>query len=412
MPRYPPTILVWPLRSIADDSTVRGHSHHRHYPCARGAFRSVSTRRAGGGCNQGRASGGARSEPGGWHRPRAQSPQHGDVLSDPRIEQTVDHARPKERRGSRDPEEAGRPLRRGGGELPARCIRGAGARLRGDGEDQPASHLLLDLGLRAGRRAARANCVRPCHPGHLGHHGLDWHRGRQPDQDRRAGDRLRDRHDGRLCPCERPVSARAHRQGAAYRPRHARGCDDDAGIAPDRLFPQRHRAETARQQAAFAANSAYYAKEGMVMIGASNIHQQARFWRAVERPDMIKTDNESRLDDRAREAAIIADIMKTKTADEWESYFQARHVPAARVRTMAEAVADPHFKDRRVFHHFEDIPGIDGPVRVPLAAFKFAHGGPSIDHPPHEMGEDTDSVLAEHGYSANEIAGFRRDRVA
>jgi len=39
----------------------------------------------------------------------------------------------------------------------------------------------------------------------------------------------------------------------------------------------------------FATNSAYDAKEGMVMIGASNIRQQARFWRAVERSDMIKT---------------------------------------------------------------------------------------------------------------------------
>src|SRR5438067_2026408 len=93
----------------------------------------------------------------------------------------------------------------------------------------------------------------------------------------------------------------------------------------------------------FATNSAYDAKEGMVMIGASNLRQQARFWRAVERADMIKTDNEARIDDREREAAVIADIIKTKTADEWEVYFQARHVPAARVRRMAEAVADPHF---------------------------------------------------------------------
>jgi crotonobetainyl-CoA:carnitine CoA-transferase CaiB-like acyl-CoA transferase len=161
----------------------------------------------------------------------------------------------------------------------------------------------------------------------------------------------------------------------------------------------------------YATNSAYDAKEGMVMIGASNIRQQARFWRAVERPDMIKADNESRLDDRAREAAIIADIIKTKTADEWESYFQARHVPAARVRTMAEAIADPHFKDRRVFHHFEDIPGIDGPVGVPLAAFKFAHGGPSIEHPPHEMGQDTGRVLAELGYNDGEISRLRKSRV-
>ena len=164
-------------------------------------------------------------------------------------------------------------------------------------------------------------------------------------------------------------------------------------------------------QQPFATNSAYDAKEGMVMIGASNIRQQARFWRAVERADMIKTDNETRVDDRKREAAIIADIIKTRTAVEWEVYFQARHVPAARVRTMAEALADPHFTERRVFHKFDAVAGIDGPLGVPLAAFKFTHGGPSIEHPPHEMGADTDAVLAEHGYSADEVAGFRRDRV-
>jgi len=64
-----------------------------------------------------------------------------------------------------------------------------------------------------------------------------------------------------------------------------------------------------------------------------------------------------------------------------------------------------------VFHKFDSVPGIDGPLGVPLAAFKFAHGGPSIEHPPHKMGEDTDAVLAEHGYSADEIASFRRDGV-
>ncbi len=161
----------------------------------------------------------------------------------------------------------------------------------------------------------------------------------------------------------------------------------------------------------FATNSAYDAKQGMVMIGASNIRQQERFWRAVERPDMIKTDNESRVDDREREAGVIADIIKSKTADEWEVYFQARHVPAARVRTMAEALADPHFQQRGVFHHFENVPGIDGPVGVPLAAFKFAHGGPSIEHPPHEMGEDTDAVLGELGYDRAAIAGLREANV-
>ena len=161
----------------------------------------------------------------------------------------------------------------------------------------------------------------------------------------------------------------------------------------------------------YATNSAYDAREGMVMIGASNIRQQARFWRAVGREDLIKQDNEARVDDREREAAIIADIIKTKTADEWEVYFQARHVPAARVRTMAEALADPHFATRRVFHKFDGVPGIDGPLGVPLAAFKFAHGGPSIEHPPHEMGQDTAGVLGELGYDAAAVARLRDKKV-
>jgi crotonobetainyl-CoA:carnitine CoA-transferase CaiB-like acyl-CoA transferase len=161
----------------------------------------------------------------------------------------------------------------------------------------------------------------------------------------------------------------------------------------------------------YATNSAYDAREGMVMIGASNLRQQARFWRAVGREDMIKSNNEARIDDREREAAIIADIIKTKTADEWEVYFQARHVPAARVRTMAEALADPHFATRRVFHKFDSVPGIDGPLGVPLAAFKFAHGGPSIEHPPHEMGEDTAAVLGELGYDAAAVARLRDKKV-
>jgi crotonobetainyl-CoA:carnitine CoA-transferase CaiB-like acyl-CoA transferase len=85
-------------------------------------------------------------------------------------------------------------------------------------------------------------------------------------------------------------------------------------------------------------------------------------------------------------------------------------VPAARVRTMAEALADPHFAERRVFHKFDSMPGIDGPVGVPLAAFKFAHGGPSIETPPREMGADNEAVLGELGYAAGEIAALRAAR--
>jgi crotonobetainyl-CoA:carnitine CoA-transferase CaiB-like acyl-CoA transferase len=161
----------------------------------------------------------------------------------------------------------------------------------------------------------------------------------------------------------------------------------------------------------FATNSAYEAKDGLLMIGASNLGQQRRLWTVLERTDMIKTDNEAREDDREREAEVLAAIIKTRTADEWERFFQARHVPAARVRPMAQALADPHLASRGVIHRHAGAPGVEGPFAVPVAAFKFAHGGPSIETPPPEMGADTDSVLAELGYGAADIAALRSAHV-
>jgi crotonobetainyl-CoA:carnitine CoA-transferase CaiB-like acyl-CoA transferase len=162
---------------------------------------------------------------------------------------------------------------------------------------------------------------------------------------------------------------------------------------------------------AHATNSCYQAKDGLVMLGASNLRQQRRLWLALERPDMVKEDNEARDADRDREAALLADILKTRTADEWEAFFQARHVPAARVRRLAEAVLDPQFEIRGGTHRHQSAPGVEGGFSVPLAAFKFAHGGPSIETPPPQFGADTDAVLTELGYTQSEITAFRSERV-
>ncbi|MBV9248527.1 MAG: CoA transferase [Acetobacteraceae bacterium] len=160
-----------------------------------------------------------------------------------------------------------------------------------------------------------------------------------------------------------------------------------------------------------ATNSAYQTKDGLVMLGASNLRQQKRLWTVLERPDMIKRTNDERDADHAREEALLQEIMLTRTAAEWEDYLQSRHVPAARVRTMAEAAADPQIATRGVIHRFGSAPGIEGPFSVPLAAFKFAHGGPCIDMPPPMLGQHTDEVLRSLGYAAAEIAAFHAAKV-
>ena len=61
----------------------------------------------------------------------------------------------------------------------------------------------------------------------------------------------------------------------------------------------------------------------------------------LEHPEMIKRTNDERHADHDREERLLAEIMLTRSAAEWEEYLQARHVPASRVRTMGEALADP-----------------------------------------------------------------------
>ncbi len=146
-----------------------------------------------------------------------------------------------------------------------------------------------------------------------------------------------------------------------------------------------------------ATNSAYAAKSGMVMLGASNLRQQRRLWTVLGRPDMIKRSNDERDADHEREVAMLTEIMATRSADEWEDFLQARHVPAARVRTMGEALTDPQLATRGLIHRHATAAGIEGELAVPLAAFTFAHGGPRIDTPPPTLGQHNEEIFAELG---------------
>jgi crotonobetainyl-CoA:carnitine CoA-transferase CaiB-like acyl-CoA transferase len=160
-----------------------------------------------------------------------------------------------------------------------------------------------------------------------------------------------------------------------------------------------------------ASNMAYQTADGMVMLGASNLRQQKRLWTVLEQPGLIKRTNDERDADFEREHATLATIMLTRSAAEWEIFLQERHVPASRVRTMGEALADPQIASRALLHRHESAPGVDGSFSVPVAAFRFEHDGPRVDRPPPMFGQHNDEVLAELGYSSADIAGFRSAKI-
>jgi crotonobetainyl-CoA:carnitine CoA-transferase CaiB-like acyl-CoA transferase len=176
----------------------------------------------------------------------------------------------------------------------------------------------------------------------------------------------------------------------------------------DYLHTGRH-GKRAGNRMRYAESSMHEAKDGLLQLAASNRRQHRRFYAAIgESEEAARCSIDERNARFEEKHATIAKKIRERTAEEWEDYLQSKHVPATRVRELHEALQDPQLQHRAVLHRHENVPGVGKPMTVPLAAFKFAHDGPSIERAPARVGEHTDEVLASVGYNTAEIAALRQ----
>jgi crotonobetainyl-CoA:carnitine CoA-transferase CaiB-like acyl-CoA transferase len=149
----------------------------------------------------------------------------------------------------------------------------------------------------------------------------------------------------------------------------------------------------------------YDTADGVLMVGAWTSDQTARFWRVLGFPDRAEDARSRSIPElSASPMATIAEVqhvMLTRTADEWEALLNAAQVPANRVRTLDEALADPQTVHRGTIAQHES--GLCHPV----AAFVASQDGPSVETPPPAMGADTDDILAAIGIDPDQRADLR-----
>ncbi len=164
-----------------------------------------------------------------------------------------------------------------------------------------------------------------------------------------------------------------------------------------------------------ATYSCYQTKDGMIMLGAGQPNQRRRFWNALGRPEdadrIAKMSKKQLAEERGAIADLVREIMLEKTADEWVLLLNAAHVPAERVRSIADAAAHPQVAHRGVFHTHKDFLGAGKDLKVPVAAFSYEHGGPSVRSAPPAFGEHTDEVLGKLGYAKKDIKKLRQSGV-
>jgi len=105
--------------------------------------------------------------------------------------------------------------------------------------------------------------------------------------------------------------------------------------------------------------------------------------------------------------AIEAAMMR-ETSTTWAARFAKHDVPAGRVLSIPETARLELLKHRAVLQTVETE---HGPITVVGSGFRLEHDGGSVERPPAALGQHTDEVLAEAGYSPAEIVEMRRSKV-
>jgi crotonobetainyl-CoA:carnitine CoA-transferase CaiB-like acyl-CoA transferase len=125
-------------------------------------------------------------------------------------------------------------------------------------------------------------------------------------------------------------------------------------------------------------------------------------------PDPRFKDWPTRIANNTALHEIVEAAMKKETSATWAEKFAKADVPAGRVLSIPETVKLDHYGHRTIM---QTIVTEHGPIKVVGSGFRMEHDGGSIERPPATIGQHTDEVLREAGYSAAEIAEMRAAKV-
>jgi crotonobetainyl-CoA:carnitine CoA-transferase CaiB-like acyl-CoA transferase len=167
------------------------------------------------------------------------------------------------------------------------------------------------------------------------------------------------------------------------------------------------------RHATIAPYETFTTADGEIVIAVGNDEIWKRFCPAAGVPELAANPrfatNKDRMANYDEMRPPIDRVFRTATNAEWIARLNAAGVPNGEVRDIGQMLNDPHLAAREMVQTMMH-PTI-GATRVIGAPIKLSETPASLRTPPPVLGQHTDAVLGELGYSPTEIAGLRDSRV-
>ncbi|RWL18730.1 MAG: CoA transferase [Mesorhizobium sp.] len=147
-----------------------------------------------------------------------------------------------------------------------------------------------------------------------------------------------------------------------------------------------------------APSGTFRTGDGLLNIAANKQEQFVALCRLVGLPELASdprfAERETRKRNRIALKALIEDALANSSAAAWEETLNRAGVPAGRVLTIPQVLAEQQVIEREMTTRFDGMPNIDGPLTVVRGGFMVDGAAPLPTKPPPALGEHMDELFA------------------